>query len=149
MNDSSTAVRDGYHFRSSLFDIEAGEDAGTNPGCYGKQLAHWLKARLASAGYTAVEVIPEDWGWCVMCQRDPFLLWVGCGNVQEDFDQLLPEGAPPQAAEVVWHCFPEAEQPLLKRLFGRIDTGPALDKLDADLRAILSSESGIEIVPEA
>ena len=138
-------MREGYRFKSSLFEIEPGEDKETNPRCYGKRLALWLRAKLERAGYQ-IEVLPEDWGWCVICQRQPFLLWVGCGNAR-DYDEVDLNARRPVGTDIVWHCFPEAELPLLARLFKRVDVNPALDKLDADLRAVLSNEAAIELVP--
>jgi hypothetical protein len=138
-------TREGFHFTSSLFEIEPREDEETNPRRYGKQLALWLKEKLKGIGYQT-EVLPEDWGWCVICQRKPFLLWVGCGN-ESDYDKVGPNDPPPKGREVVWHCFPEAELPLLSRLFNRTDMTPALDKLDADLRAVLANEAGIGLTP--
>jgi hypothetical protein len=77
-----------------------------------------------------------------MLSRDPFLLWVGCGNVDDS------TADDPSNGNVTWHCFPAAEVPLFKRLFGKPDTSAALSKLDADLRAILSTESAITLVAE-
>ena len=71
----------GYWFTSSLFKIEPGEDEEINPGCYGRQLAVWLKKQLEERGYSVEPIINEDWGRCLMCSRDPFMLWVGCGNM--------------------------------------------------------------------
>jgi hypothetical protein len=49
-------MRDGYHFRSSLFDIEPGEDAETNRGCYGRQAG-----RRSSSDYgLGVEVLLQQ-----------------------------------------------------------------------------------------
>ena len=71
----------GYWFTSTLFQIEPGEDAEINPGRYGRQLAIWLKGQLEHRGYSVEPIINEDWRRCLMCSRDPFMLWVGCGNV--------------------------------------------------------------------
>jgi hypothetical protein len=92
----------GYWFTSSLFEIEPGEDKETNPGCYGRQLAVWLRKQLQERGHTVEPIINEDWGRCLMCSRDPFLLWVGCGNMDpkpfgdavHDFLRLDPPGFP-------------------------------------------------------
>src|ERR1051325_1165005 len=107
---------EGYWFQSSQFDIEPGEDAQTNPRLYGGQLARWLKSKFESLGYSAEEVIPEDWGGCVMCQREPYWLWVGCGSVA-DYDRAKPEDPPPSKEEVRWYCFAAAEVPFFRRLF--------------------------------
>src|ERR1043166_9062637 len=74
---------DGYWFRSARFEVEPGEDKEINPGIYGKQLAEWLKARLEERGYKIEPIINEDWGRCLMCSRDRFLLWVGCANMTD------------------------------------------------------------------
>ena len=136
----------GYWFKSSLFDIDPYEDQESNPRRYGRELAYWLRSRLEQRGYTAADVFGEDWGWCVMCQFKPFSLWVGCGNM-EDF-QARPQDPPPQKESVVWHCFPAAKPPLLARVFRRVDTAPALERLDTDLREILAGDPGITLVNE-
>ncbi len=141
------AEKAGYWFRSTLFDIEPGEDAETNPRIYGKQLAIWLKSKFEAVGYGVEEVIPEDWGWCVMCTREPYRLWIGCTNLR-DYDTAKEGDPPPKKEEVFWHCVPIAEIPFLKRMFTKIDVSPGLDKLDLQLREILSKEADIEFVDE-
>ena len=131
---------DGYWFTSNMFSVESGEDAEINPGRYGRQLAIWLKTQLELRGYCVEPVIAEDWGRCLMLSRDPFLLWVGCGNVSDS------TADDPSNNKITWHCFPSAEVPLLKRLFGKTDTTAALSKLDADLHAILTAEPAIMLV---
>jgi hypothetical protein len=135
----------GYHFTSSLFDIEPGEDDEVNPRMYGRQLAVWLKDQLEARGYLVEPIIAEDWGRCLMCSREPFLLWVGCGSVT-DYDEAKPGDPPPAKESITWHCFPNAEPPFWKRLFHRIDTRATLAQLDSDLLAILKAEARITIV---
>ena len=133
----------GYRFTSSLFVVEPGEDEETNPGCYGRQLAIWLKAQLESRGYSVEPVITEDWGRCLMLSRDPFLLWVGCGTAEDSAASCSSDG------DIIWHCFAAAEVSFFKRLFGKPDTRVALSKLDADLRSILGAEREITLVTES
>jgi hypothetical protein len=64
-----------------------------------------------------------------------------------DFDTAQRDDAPPKGTDVVWHCFVQAEPTLFERLFTRVDVEPALGKLDADLRAVLSHESRIKVAP--
>jgi hypothetical protein len=137
---------DGYWFKSSKFEIEAGEDEEINPRMYGRQLARWLKERLEEKGYSVEDIINEDWGRCLMCGRDPFMLWVGCGSV--DYESAQPGDGPPIKETVVWHCFVTAEVFFWKRLFRKIDTEPAVAKLYADLGQILSAEPEITLVQE-
>src|SRR5687768_6189747 len=131
---------EGYWFKSSKFDIEPGEDEEINPRVYGRQLARWLKERLEDTGYSVEDIINEDWGRCLMCSREPFMLWVGCGNVT-DYDSAQPGDGSPSKEDIVWHCFAIAEVSSWRRLFRKIDTEPALSKLNSDLERILSSES--------
>ena len=138
-------MSDGYWFKSSLFEIEPGEDEEINPGIYGRQLAAWLRQKLEAGGY-GVEVINEDWGRCLMCQRSPFALWVGVGSVD---DENRVDGMIPTKDAVVWHCFAVTEGGLRMRMFGKkneIEMSRA--KLDAALASILRAEPGILLVPE-
>jgi hypothetical protein len=137
---------DGYWFKSSKFEIEPGEDEEINPRMYGRQLAHWLKQRLQEKGYSVEDIINEDWGRCLMCSRDPFMLWVGCGSV--DYETAPPDDGPPLKEDVIWHCFATAEVFFWKRLFRKIETEPAVSKLYADLGEILRAEPAVTLVPE-
>ena len=136
----------GYWFKSSLFEIEPGEDQEINPGIYGRQLASWLKQKLEAGGYAVEEIINEDWGRCLMCQRSPFALWVGVGSVD---DEERVDGMIPTKDAVVWHCFAVTEGGLRMRMFGKkneIETSRV--KLDAALASILRAEPAILLVPE-
>lgn len=135
-----------FWFKSSLFKVEPGEDEETNPQCYGKELSSWLKKKFEQLGYDVEDVIPEDWGWCVMCQRQPYWLWVGCGSIVETENT---EETTPKSEEIFWHCFVVAEVPLFKKIFRKIDTSEGVKKLAKELEAILSSESGIALVDES
>jgi hypothetical protein len=137
----------GYWFKSSKFEIEPSEDSGINPRIYGKQLAAWLKVHLEEYGHGVEDILNEDWGRCLMCQREPFLLWVGCGNVW-DFDTAQPGDPPPSKESMTWHCFATAEVPFWKRMFRRIDTEPAVSKLNDTLGKILRAETDITIVEQ-
>jgi hypothetical protein len=137
---------EGYWFKSSKFEIEPGEDEEINPRMYGRQLAIWLKARLEESGYSVEDIINEDWGRCLMCTRDPFMLWVGCGNMTDM--EATPDDPLPKKEDVVWHCFVTAEVFFWKRLFRKIDTTHAVAKLQADIGRILAAEPTITLVEE-
>jgi len=124
---------DGFYLKSNLFNIVDGEDEQTNPHRYGKELSNWLSEKLKDLGYET-EVIPEDWGWCVMCKRKPFMLWVGCGNIDEV-----------EKEDIIWHCFVEAEISIFKKIFRKINTKGAIDKLSNELKEIFESEKKIKI----
>jgi hypothetical protein len=134
-------MSDGYWFKSSLFEIEPGEDDEINPGIYGRQLSVWLKKQLEARGYAVEDIINEDWGRCLMCQRSPFSLWVGVGSVTEVATEAKDD--------VVWHCFAVTEGGLRMRMFGKKNEIEATRaKLDSALESILRAEPAILLVPE-
>ena len=136
-----------FYFKSDLFEVEPGEDEETNPQRYGKQLSQWLKTKFEGLGYGVEEVIPEDWGWCVMCQRTPYSLWIGCGNMDEGDTETQFKNIP-KKEEIIWHCFVVAEVPFFKRIFGKADTADGIKKLTRELEKILTSEPAVTLVGE-
>lgn len=147
-------MEQGYWFKSDIFTIEKGEDEETNPLCYGKSLAQWLSQKLSSFGYQT-EVIPEDWGWCVICEANGYLLWVGCGIITtEELLEKYDENKPPNGSEVVWHAFPNIEVPIynFKTLWakwtGKLDLSGPLNKLNSQLETVLKEEPAVEFCEE-
>ena len=139
----------GYWFKSSVFEVDPGEDSETNPRRYGRQPATWLHQEFKKLGYDVEDVIAEDWGWYVMCQREPYSLWIGCGSM-EDLARVRAEDPPPSREQLVWHVFPVAEVPLFKYLFRqKPDTSSGLAKLDNELKTILRNHDEIRILDEA
>ncbi|HAS6863621.1 TPA: hypothetical protein GRI37_23850 [Vibrio parahaemolyticus] len=147
-------MESGYWFKSTKFEIEKSEDEETNPGCYGKQLAYWLSDEFTQLGYQT-DVIPEDWGWCVVCESNGYLLWLGCGSMQdEETLESYQKGKTLEGKEVVWHTFPTIEVPffnfkaIINKWFGKLDLETPLKKLDKELQHILSSEAEVELCEE-
>ena len=138
-----TALLDsGFWFHSNLFVIGPGEDADTHPGIHGRALAFWLQQRLAALGYAVEPPVAEDWGWCVVCQRQPVLAWIGCGG-QADADDAVP--AP---TDIDWHCFVEVERvPWRLRSVRRDEIDALKRRLQADLQAVLAAEPRIRLQP--
>jgi len=136
-----------YFLKSELFDVEPGEDEETNPRLYGRQFAQWLRQKFIEKGYDVEEIIPEDWGWCVMCQRDPFWLWIACSSIV-NYENTKPDDPIPDKKDIIWCCFATAEVPLFKRIFKKPNTDELLKKLDKELFEILKSENQITIISE-
>ena len=88
---------DAVSFTSSHFKVEPNEDEKTNPGIYGQALAHWIADQLR-----AKEVVPEDWGWCVIVKTKPVRLNVAISNVE--------------GSSTRWRIFAFAERGLLQLL---------------------------------
>jgi hypothetical protein len=110
------------------FAVEPGEDGETNPGIYGRAFARWLAARLRERGESIEEIIPEDFGWCVILRRKPYLLWLACGNRD--------------GSTTEWGAYVVAEPSLVGRLFRRIDPGPEVARLSVLLEQIVLSIPG-------
>lgn len=119
-------------FQTSHFAPQAGEEEKTNPGRFGEALARWLRERLVEAGYgIEEEPLAEDWGWVVMVQRRPLMLWVGCGNEDGSTHR--------------WSLFVAAERGPLQRLFSRADPAPSVAALEQALERIVRA-AGFEAV---
>jgi hypothetical protein len=141
-------------FHSDLFAIDPKEDEETNPFCYGKSLAEWIRSKFEGLGYEPEPVIAEDWGWCVMLKRDPFMLWVACGNDRSEFySKVTPkqkESFAPDGREVMWSCFVGTDTPIWtsffwKKLVGRASTHEQVVAATRQLHSILSNEARIHI----
>lgn len=144
-----------FCFRSDLFSIDPKEDEETNPFCYGKSLAEWVRAKFEGLGYEPEPVIAEDWGWCVMLIRAPFMLWVGCGCDRSAFySAVTPEQKPsfkPDGRDVLWSCLVGTDVPIWtpffwKKLVGRSSTQEQVGAVTRKLQQILGNEPRIQLV---
>jgi hypothetical protein len=138
---------DQFWFKTHIFDIEPNEDEETNPRIYGKQFAHWLNEQLNLIGYSETECFPEDWGWCIIAFRKPFMLLIGCSNVY-DYDTAKEGDPPPSKDELIWSCSVMTELPFFRNPFKKIGTSSAKNKLCQEIQEILSKESQIHFVDE-
>ena len=142
-----------YWFKSDQFNIQDGEEELTNPGRFGKSLAEWISSELSILEYET-EVIPEDWGWCVMCSRNEYLLWVGCGNVLTEEVLNSTQDNPPDEKEIIWHVYTCIEIPFyrlkskLKKIFGFLDTTAPKRKLDQEVKGILIANKTLSFCEE-
>ena len=134
-----------FWFESGLFEIEEGEDEETNPRMYGRQLSNWLRRKFIDLGYDAEEVIPEDFGWLVLCQRKPYSLGVACVSYV-DYENTKEDDPPPRGQDVTWCCTVFVEVPFFKGLFSKVETTGGTEKLTRELSQMLQSESNINLV---
>jgi hypothetical protein len=119
-------VRGPYHLiRSSGFPIEPGEDADTNPGVFGRSLAKYLAAQMQARGWNVESIIPEDFGYCVVLARKPFLLWIGCGNRSDRTDE--------------WIAFAAAEGARIRRALRIVNPAKHIDHVSAARGEIMKS----------
>jgi len=110
-------------FESTAFKIEPGEDEQTNPGIFGKALAHWMAEQLRARGVGAGEVIPEDFGWCVRIESRPHSLYVVCASADTEINH--------------WRVFGFAEGGLISRLLGQDTSAQSIAMLYKTLKDTL------------
>ena len=146
-----------FRFRSDLFSVDAREDEETNPFCYGKQLATWVAQKFQEAGYTPEPIIPEDWGWCVMLKRKPFMLWIGCGNDRSEFYESVKleekPGFVPEADKLTWTCIVGNDVPIWtlffwRRIFGKASTTESVTCVAKQLERFIKLEPRISLTKE-
>ena len=116
--------------RTTEFSIQPGEDSETNPGVFGRALADYLAAQIRSRGVGVEEVIPEDFGYCIMLKRKPLRLWIACGNRAGRTDE--------------WIAFAVAEGGLLGRFVGNIHPAVEIDRVSEMLGEIMKAAPGLE-----
>ena len=146
-----------HWFRSTMFKVDPAEDEETNPFCYGRELAQWLRGRFTELGYAPEEVFPEDWGWCVMLSREVGLLWLGCSNISSHlYKQVSPAQKKtfvPDGSSFVWTVIVGMDKPIWSLRLGKRRAAierleQSAGKVELELEAVLRAESGIAIVPE-
>ena len=126
MQDSRAPVLAHVEFRSDRFPADPDESEIVNPGLWGRRLALFLRDGLRARGFHVDEPFPEDWGWALRVERQPFRMWIGCGHYQEYPDGYL--------------CFIEPHKPFVWKLFRRVETRAAVGAMQRALDEILSAE---------
>ena len=116
-------------FDSTAFPVAEGEDAGTNPGIFGKALAHWLSTRLNERGVATNPPFAEDWGWCVELAHQMHRTGLACAS--EDGERTA------------WRVYAFADPGFFGRLRGKRAFVTAVDRLFDDVRDILSKEPSV------
>jgi hypothetical protein len=110
-------------FISSHFHVLQNEEEQTNPGVYGFALARWLRDRLLEKGLAAKELIPKDWGWCVVVKTKPVRVNLAVSNVD--------------GSATRWRVFVFAERGFLQFATGASDLKQEVAALHEHLAAIV------------
>jgi hypothetical protein len=121
-------------FESSAFAVVPGEDEETNPGIFGKALAHWLADQLRASGVPAGTVFGEDFGWCIPIASKPHALYVVCASADERFGR--------------WQLFVFAEGGLWARLLGKDRRAESVSSLFSTIRRCLESTPAVREIRE-
>lgn len=118
--------------RTDRFPILPGEDEETNPGLFGQALADWIADGLRVRGISVDKVLAEDFGWLVMVSGEPFRLFVACVSTSE-----------PHQTVDEWQAFVRAEPGLIQRLFKKVNTVPATQRVCDALAEMLDADPDI------
>ena len=132
---------------SSKFRIQIGEDNETNPLLYGRELAEWLQTELRNSYAAIEEVIPEDCGWCVVCERKPHRLFIVVVNIidQELVDAIARQESP---EEVLWYVEPFVRVSFWHGRETRRKLDQALERLYTRVQEVLAREQEIRVLSE-
>jgi hypothetical protein len=109
--------------KTPFFQIELGEEELTNPGIFGHALAKWLAEALKKRGEPVLDVLSEDWGWCILLMKKPYKLWIGCSNKDGCTDE--------------WGAFVVAEPNFFQSLFRRVDSSQDVNRAHKILHEIM------------
>ena len=80
---------DSHVIQTTAFPIEAGEDASTNPGRYGRAFANYVADQFRARGEPVETVVAQDFGWCVLLGQKPAKKFICCGNRDDRTDQWM------------------------------------------------------------
>lgn len=119
-------------FRSDKFPAYADEEEQINPGLWGQRLAEYFVEKLPAHGITTEEIIAEDWGWYVPIQSVDYPIGLCCGHQYGDPDQFL--------------VFTDPGNPIVKKLFSKIDCTEQLEQLTRAMDQILKADPEIREV---
>ena len=116
-------------FRSDKFPPYEGEEEDINPGLWGKRPAEYFVENLPAHGIETEDIIAEDWGWYIPIQNADFRLAICCGHQNGDDDEFL--------------CFTDPSEPVVRKLFKKLDATQALAKLTGAMADILAADADI------
>lgn len=109
-------------FRTHQFAITPGDDEETNPGIFGKSLAHAVYKHLREKGHEAEPAEAEDYGWVVQVKQ------VAGGEVRV---VCMAQG---DDEDMEWRIFVTRNLGMMDKLRGR---GPEVAKSVADVYAVV------------
>ena len=140
-------------FKSASFPKYPNENEElVNDNCWGKRLAEYVNDHLPEHGVPTNGFLCEDWGWLVYLENADFPLFIGCG-VMDDGDleadesdseaarHALPPSTLPKLPQGVYEfvMHVNAEPSILKRLFRKVNTAPAVERAERALKDMMAA----------
>jgi hypothetical protein len=141
-------------FKSASFPKYPNENEElVNDNCWGKRLAEYVNDHLPEHGVSTNGILCEDWGWLVYLENADFPLFIGCGVMDDGDDDgaesadddparhAMPASTEPKLPkgvyEFVMHV--NAEPSILKRLFRKVNTAPAVERAERALKDMMAA----------
>lgn len=138
-------MKDSFIFKSTELGVIPGEDEEANPLRFGKSVASWISDNFNSIGFNTA-INPKDWGWRVECLSEPYPIWIGCGNMEEDYDQGNFKES--DINNLTWQCFVSADKPFFKSLFKKLDATEKINQVALALKKLIENTDHITQVGE-
>ncbi len=128
-----------FLFETNRFNLSQVRPHFINDCCFGEDVAEWLSANLAEAGFTTIAPAQEDWGWYTEASRDgrSYFIAIG-GNAAEG-------AADPNEGE--WRIGLDRHRTLMDKLRGR-NRMTRDDPIVGVVRAILEQQPDFRNVTE-
>jgi hypothetical protein len=123
-------------FSSAEFLPYLPEEAQSNPGVYGFELALWLSRSLVERGVVTSYPLGEDWGWLIEYIEGDLEVMIGCSSMADEGEGYL--GKP-----ISWSVFVKPRGSL-KKFFGRGREVVAPSRLTETIEAMLAAK-GIKV----
>ena len=120
-------MRTHLQFKADKF-VSDDDRNSINPHIRGGKLAEFLSEEFAKLGYDG-GIIEEDWGWMIWLSRDPFEVWLGCADYEED----------------EWLVFIQPDKPAvrpIRKFFKKFDTTEKVEQVASLLESTLLSKAG-------
>ena len=128
-------------FETDRFNLTEVGAHFVNPGCFGEDLARWLRLQLTERGVEAGEPGQEDWGWYFDAAVRGRLVLVGVGGNAAE---------PPRGDWGEWRVMLDPHRSLRERVAGkgRAESDAAAEQLTAIVRGILEAQPDFRGVRE-
>jgi hypothetical protein len=118
-------------FATNRFNLSEPKEHFINPGCFGEDLAGWLRTKLLERGIPTLQPGQEDWGWYIESRLGAASYFIGVGGIVGESATSSNEGE--------WRIMIEKRRSLWEKLSGRGKTSYD-DPIFAVIREILEGE---------
>jgi hypothetical protein len=124
-------------FDTDRFNLSEVQDHFINPGCFGEDLAAWLRSKLVEKSIPSIEPGQEDWGWYIEAKLGDASYFIGVGGAANESAANSNEGE--------WRIMVEKHRSIWEKLTGQNKTSRS-EPIFTLIREILEHESDFKNV---